>query len=118
MPFYFKNEKNSAEATRIIVNIYGKDAVNESTVRRWFAKFWAGYFDLEDANRPGRHFAVKNNVIKTEIEKNPRLTRELLLNIGASKRSIHNYLINMEYVSWYDVWVSHNISEKYCMNDL
>jgi len=39
MYFYFKKGKNAAEVTRKVVNIYGKDAVNESTVRRWSAKF-------------------------------------------------------------------------------
>ena len=75
MLFHFKKRKNAAEATRKIVNIYEKDAANESIVnRRWFAKFRAGNFDFEDANRAGRLYAVENNVITTEIEKNPRLT--------------------------------------------
>ena len=57
------------------------------------------------------------NVIQREIEKNIRLTtKKLSEKIGVLKRSIHNHLVNMGYVSQYDISVPHNLSEKNCMD--
>ena len=34
--------------------VYGEGAVSERTVQKWFAKFKAGDFNLEDQERPSR----------------------------------------------------------------
>jgi len=37
-----------------ICAVYGEDAVVEKTVRKWFARFKVGDFNLEDQERLGR----------------------------------------------------------------
>jgi len=41
--------------TRIYAVYSEGSAVAEKTVRKWFARFKAGDFNLEDQERPGKH---------------------------------------------------------------
>lgn len=117
MLFYYKKGKNAAATWKKIAHVYGEDAVTESTVRRWFVKFRAGNFDLEDADRPGRPSAVDDDQIKVQIETNPRLTtREIAEAVGVPKSTVHDHLVKLGYISRYDIWVPHNLSEKNCMD--
>jgi len=54
MLFFYRNGKNATQATNKICTVYGEGAVAERTVRKWFARFKAGDFNLEDQERPGR----------------------------------------------------------------
>lgn len=74
MLFYFKKGKNATQTQRKIYAVYGEDAIKEQTCRKWFARFRARNFDLDDAPRSGRPVEVDNDQIKTLIEKNSRYT--------------------------------------------
>ena len=58
MIFYFRKGKSAAQTVNKICSVYGDDALGESTVRKWFARFRIGNFDLEDAKRSGRPASV------------------------------------------------------------
>ncbi|XP_078051850.1 uncharacterized protein LOC144477998, partial [Augochlora pura] len=60
--------KNATQAANKICAVYGEDAVAERIVRKWFARFKAGNFDLEDQERPGRPSTTDEDMIRTEIE--------------------------------------------------
>jgi transposase len=49
--------------------------------RKWFARFRAGNFDLDDAPRSGRPVEVDDDQIKTLIENNPRNTTRVIAEI-------------------------------------
>ena len=68
MLYYFKNGKNTTEThtythTKIC-------AVTDQTCQKWFAKFRAGDFLLDDAPQLGRPVEADSNQIKTLIENN------------------------------------------------
>ena len=51
MFYYFKKGKNTTEMQKKICSVYGEGAVTDQTCQKWFAKFRAGDFSLDDAPR-------------------------------------------------------------------
>ncbi|KOX81057.1 Histone-lysine N-methyltransferase SETMAR [Melipona quadrifasciata] len=58
MLFFYRKGKNATQAANRICAVYGEGAVAERTVRKWFARFKAGDFNLKDQGRPGRPSSV------------------------------------------------------------
>ena len=50
---YFIQNKSAAEAHRILVEIYGDNALSDTTCRDWFRRFKSNDFKLEDKERSG-----------------------------------------------------------------
>ena len=48
---YFKNTKNTTEMHKKICAVYGEGAMADRTCQKWFAKFCAGDFSLDNAPR-------------------------------------------------------------------
>ena len=49
MLYYFKKGKNATETHKKICAVYGEGAVTDRTCQKWFAKFRAADFSLDDA---------------------------------------------------------------------
>ena len=54
MLYYFKKGKNATEMQKKICAVYGESAMTDRMCQKWFAKFHAGDFSLDDAPRLGR----------------------------------------------------------------
>ena len=74
MLYYLKKGKNATETQKKICAVYGEGAVADRTCQKWFAKFGAGGFLLDDAPRSGRPIEVDSDQIETLIENNQRYT--------------------------------------------
>ena len=68
--YYFKKGKNATEMQKRIWAVYGERAVTDLTCQKWFAKFHAEDFSLDDAPWSGRPVEVDSNRIETLIEDN------------------------------------------------
>ena len=68
MLYYFKKAKNTTEMQKKSCSVYGEGAVTDQTCQKWFAKFCAGDFSLDDAPWSGKPFEVDQ--IETLIENN------------------------------------------------
>ena len=69
---------------------------------KWFVKFHAGDFSLDDAPRSGR--PVDSDQIETLIENNQRYTtQEIADKLKISKSSVENHLHQLGYVNGFDV---------------
>ena len=113
MLYYFKKGKNTTEKQKIIHAVYGEGAVTDRTYQKWFLKFRAGDFSLDDAPRSGRPVEVDSDQIETLIENNQRYTmREIADILKISKSSIENHSHQLGYVHRFNVWVPHKLSEK------
>ena len=112
--FYdFKKGKNATEMQKMICAVYGESDVTDWTCQKWFAKFRAGDFSLDDAPRSGRPVEVDSDQIKTVIENNQRYTkRERADILKISRSSVENHLHQLGYVNHFDVWVSQKLSKK------
>lgn len=92
MLYYYRKGKNASQTCEKIRAVYGTDAVDDSTCRKWFRKFREGNFDVKDASRAGRPITADVDKIKTMIDNNHNMTtREIgqALNITATTVSRH-----------------------------
>ena len=118
MLYYFKKGKNATETQKEICAVYGEGAVTDRTCQKWFAKFCAGVFSLDNAPQSGRPVEVDSdqietlNQIETLIENNQcYTTREVADILKISKSSAENHLHQLRYVNRFDVWVPRKLSE-------
>ena len=58
MFYYFKKGKNAKNKPTKICAAYGESAVTNQMCQKWFAKFRAGAFSLDQAPRSGRPVEV------------------------------------------------------------
>ena len=113
MLYYFKKGKNTTETQKKICVVYGEGAVTDQTCQKWFVKFRAGDFLLDDAPRLGRPVEVDSNQIETLIENNKRYTTWEIADIfKISKSSTEKHLHQLGYVTRFHVWVPRKLSGK------
>ena len=113
MLYYFKKGKNTTETHKKICAVYGEGAVTVRRCQKWFPKFRAGDFLLDDAPRQGRPVEVDSDQIETLTENNQRYTTWEIADIRKiSKSSTENHLHQLGYVNRFDVWVLHKLSKK------
>ena len=74
--------------TQKICAVYGEGAVTDQTCQKWFAKFRAGDFSLDDAPQLGRPVEVDSNQIKTLIENSQCYTIQEIADIFKISKSI------------------------------
>ena len=87
--FYVKESKNVTEThKKMICAVYGEGAVTDRTCQKWFAKFHARVFSLDDVPRSGRQVEVGSNQIKTLIENNQCYTTQEIADILKISKSI------------------------------
>ena len=70
MVYYLKKGKNTTELQKKISAVYGEGAVADQMCPKWFVKFHAGDFSLDDVPRSGRAVEVDSDLIETLIEIN------------------------------------------------
>ena len=70
--FAFHRGQKAAEAARDICMIYGEGVIGESTVRKWFAKFKNGNFDIEDTLRSERPTEFDEDHLKALLKEENR----------------------------------------------
>ena len=67
MLYYCKKGKNTTEMENKICAVFGEDAVTDRMCQKWFVKFQAGDFSLNNDARP---VEVDSNQIETLTENN------------------------------------------------
>ena len=88
MLYCFKKGKNATETQRKICTTFEEGAVTDRTCQKWFVKFCAGDFSLDDVPRSGRPAEVDNNQIKALIENNKHHTTQEIAGILKISKSI------------------------------
>ena len=68
--------------------VYGEGAVTDRICQKWFAKFWAGDFLLNNAPWSSRPVEVDSNQIKTLIKNNQHYTTWEIADILKMSKSI------------------------------
>ena len=92
MLYYFKKGKNATETQKESCAVYGEGSVTDRTCQKWFAKFHAGDFSLDDAPWSGRPVEVDSDQTETLIENNQRYTvQEIAHILKISKSNVENH---------------------------
>ena len=102
---YLKKVKNTTETQNKICAVYGEGAVTDQTCQKWFARFRAGDFSLDNALQSGRPIEVNDNQIETFVKNNQHCTMWERANILKTSKSI-KLLVKMKNVSFI-LWKNH-----------
>ena len=93
--------------------VYAEGAVTDRMCQKWFEKFQAGDFSLDDAPWSDRTGEVDSDQIETLIENNQRYTMPETADIlKISKSSVENHSHQLGFVNRFDVWVPRKLSKK------
>ena len=93
--YFFKKGKNTTETQKKFCAVCGEGAVTDQTWQKWFVKFLAEDFSLDNAPQSGKSVEVDNDQIETLIENNHCYTmreRADILNISKSMK----FLVKMK----------------------
>ena len=74
MLYYFKKGENATKMQIKICAVYGEGAVTDQTCQKWFVKFCAGDFLLDNAPWWGRPGEVDRDRVETLIENKQHYT--------------------------------------------
>ena len=91
--------------------MYGEGAVINQMCQKWFVKFHAGDFLLDDAPRSGRPVEVESNQIETLTENNQRSTMQEIANILKISKAI-KLLVKMKNAFYF----TGKTKETFCNN--
>ncbi|XP_035223177.1 histone-lysine N-methyltransferase SETMAR-like [Stegodyphus dumicola] len=73
--YEFDKKSTAAAACRNVYQVYGEDAVDESTCRRWFRKFREGDRSFQDLARSARPSHVREDDIDQANKEQPKPNR-------------------------------------------
>lgn len=113
MLYEFRKGINVAAAVKNIQDVYQDQAPAKRTVEKWFAKFRRGEFNLEDEPRSGRPSDIDDDVLRTLVLNNPRIsTEEVATALNVDRSTAFRRLKKMGFDLKLDIWVPHLLTEK------
>ena len=111
MLLFFDQGLNATKATEAITEIYGQVL----TVRRcqfWFKRFKSGNRDCRDAPKSGRPSNFDDNVLKSLVESDPRLTiEELSQKLACPWSTVQLHLKRIGKSNRMGIWTPHELSQ-------
>ena len=99
MLYYVKKGKNATEVQKMICAVHREGTVTDWMCQKWFAKFLAGDFSLDDAPQLGRPVEVGSDQVETFIENNQHYTMQEIVDILKISKSI-KLLVKMKDTSF------------------
>lgn len=107
----FRLGRRITEAVDNICQSMGKGVLSYRTAQRWFSRFRANDFEIEDAPRSGRPNLIDLDELKAIIEDDPRkTTRCLAQHFKCSHVTIEKHLSELG-KSWkYGIWIPHELT--------
>ena len=102
MLYYFKKGKNATETQEKFCAVYGEGAMTGRMCQKWFAKFCAGDFLMDDDPWLGRPVEVDGDQIETLIENNQHDTMQETADILKISKSIRLLVKrkNVSFILW------------------
>ena len=120
---YFNMKKTAAGSHRILVEVYGEDALAEPTCQKWFARFKSGDFGLGDEERPGQPKKFEDEDLEALLDENCCQTQEELAeSLGVTQAVISKRLKAAGYIQKQGNWVTHelkprDVERRSCMSE-
>ena len=86
--FCFNLKKSAAESHRMLVEVYGDNALSETMCRDWFRQF-NDNFDLSDKKRKNRPRKIEECQLQTLLNENDTQSQKMLAKqLGVSQAAI------------------------------
>ena len=76
--FCFNLKKSAAESHRMLVEVYGDNALSETTCRNWFRQFNDDNFDLSDKKRENRPRKVEDCQLQALLDEDDIQSQKML----------------------------------------
>lgn len=112
MLFQYNSGFNATVSTKNICAIY-PDAISVRQCQNWFQKFREGNFDLEDKSKSGAPTVVDDDILRADIESNPRQTTyDLAVTYGCDQKTIWNHLKSIGKICKLSIWVPHKLTNE------
>ena len=110
--FFFRKGLSSGQTRKEICEVYGEEALSVRTCERWFGHFRASRFDLSDLPRSGRPSKVDDDILRSIIEEDPKLTSyQVAETLGVAHSTVLEHLHKIGKVNKAGVWVAHELSQ-------
>ncbi len=92
-----KNGRSQGETFRLLKEVYGNDALSQSTCRRWYLRACQGDHSTQDKERPSRKMTVRTlanvRAVQDVVLQDRRATvRQVAAEVQLSTGSVHNIL--------------------------
>jgi len=90
---YFFAKKTAADSHRLLVDVYGDDALSRTQCFEWFKRFESGDFDIKDKERPGQEKKFEDEELETSLSEDSCQTQdELAKALGVTQATISRCL--------------------------
>ncbi|XP_017791461.1 PREDICTED: histone-lysine N-methyltransferase SETMAR-like [Habropoda laboriosa] len=100
-----------------IQDVYHDRAPALRTVKKWFAKFSLGDFQLDDEPRSGRPSLIDDDVVVNLLQNSPRIsTEEVAEELTVDRSTAFRRIKKLGYNLKLDAWVSHWLTEANQLN--
>jgi histone-lysine N-methyltransferase SETMAR len=111
--FYeWKQGSKSSECLKKMCDTLGCNIVKIRTMQKWYQRFKAGNYDLEDEERSGRPKEINDEAIVDFLVSNPSAASEdIAEELNCSSRGVRYRLDAMGYSCKLDKWVPHQLSD-------
>jgi [histone H3]-lysine36 N-dimethyltransferase SETMAR len=113
MLYEFRKRITVGAATKNIQKVYLDRAPALRTVKKWFAKFHRGDFNIKDKPRSRRPSDIDDDVLRALIANNARIsTEEIAEALNIDRSTAFRRLKKMGLTLKLDTWIPHSLSEK------
>lgn len=108
--FAFNSKKSAAAAHRMLVEVYGDDALSQNTCESWFKRFKSGDLDINDKPRPGQRKKFEDAELQALLDEDDTQTdSELAKALNVDPSTIANRLRVMGKVKKDNKWVPYQL---------
>ena len=121
---HFFAKKTAAESHRLLLEVYGDDALAKTQCFEWFQRFKSGDFDIKDKERPGQPKKFENEELKTLLDEDSCQTQdELAKSLGVTQQAISKRLKAAGYIQKQGNWVPYelkprDVERRFCMSEM
>lgn len=121
---YFFAKKTFAESHRLLVDVYGDDALSRTQCYEWFKRFESGYFDIKDKERPGQEKKFEDEELETLLSEDSCQTQdELAKALGVTQATISRRLKALGFIQKVGNWVPYelkprDVERRFCMSEM
>lgn len=122
--FCFNWKKSSAEAHRMLVEVYGESAPSDKSCREWFRRFKSGDFSVEDKERSGQPKKFEDEELETLLDQDSCQTQEeLAKTLEVTQQAISKRLKAAGYIQKQGNWIPYelkprDIGRRFCMSEM
>lgn len=110
---HYFNKVNATEAHRLLVKVYGYDALSERQCREWFQRFKNRDFDIKDKERPGQPKRFEDAELVALLDEDPCQTQEeLAISLKVTHQAISKRLKALGMIQKQGSWVPYELKPR------